>query len=409
MPDVLLLSFIASFRYGVNFMYKDLGQRIVYQAEVLKILTTNQNVSKELADIKSGGSKNDANSPKKSEDIEIKQLFSKLIQSHSHSNKDRATVNNLYESDKINDENIIAPEQTMGQRFFIQKLVSGTQADFGEDLIPGSSSRPIDPSPGCFVDKVASGRRLRTIHSTEAASDINPKLNRNKVKPLSLCSQVLINPSSPANSFLCRSNLGSVKRDLKTRLHIAPSIPSQKVIPPKQQDSSYSRGLGEASSTSQMWSASHALLSQPLWSVYLYSYFPCCLKKDRRNQLDTLAECVSAHVTRHLDAVTIIRAIDEIHKIKEFLFSPDQLVLFDLLPRTKLHYSEEEKRFTMTVGETSSEASTNAMQEELEGMRASIKQSIHNIASKAERTDIDNKLIGLLKFLVDENPEDGIG
>ena len=129
------------------------------------------------------------------------------------------------------------------------------------------------------------------------------------------------------------------------------------------------------------------------FKVLLKGFFPCCATKSRIN---SVVEMVESQVYSKYDLMRIIETIDEFDKLKHFLLTPDQLMLFDLIPTSKLKYSQESKSFSLANdhrrGKFSKEEGFLSHKQKLEAAFTAIK-------SKQTKSEFDRNLIRSLGFL----------
>ena len=75
------------------------------------------------------------------------------------------------------------------------------------------------------------------------------------------------------------------------------------------------------------------------WKAYLYSWFPCFMKKSTIASIVDLAE---HDLYKKFDFVQILHFMEEFKKLKRMLLTADQQILFNMVPGDKLAFKEDE-------------------------------------------------------------------
>jgi len=129
------------------------------------------------------------------------------------------------------------------------------------------------------------------------------------------------------------------------------------------------------------------------FKIFIKGFMPCCARKSRIN---SVVDLVENQVYSKYDLMRIIETIDEFDKLKHFLLTADQLMLFDLIPTSKLKYSQESKSFSLANdhrrGKFSKEEGFLSHKQKLEAAFTAIK-------SKQTKSEFDRNLIRSLGFL----------
>jgi hypothetical protein len=141
------------------------------------------------------------------------------------------------------------------------------------------------------------------------------------------------------------------------------------------------------------------------WKAYLYSYFPCLMKKS------TVASIVNiAHndIYHKFDFVAILQLMEDFKKLKRMLLTADQQVLFNLVPGDKLTLVEEDgvRKFKyqnhldmMKGNETNSDNCT----------RDEVMAAYDRIRGQPSYSELDTNLLMSLNFLNQECHASGLG
>jgi hypothetical protein len=133
------------------------------------------------------------------------------------------------------------------------------------------------------------------------------------------------------------------------------------------------------------------------FKIFIKGFMPCCARKSRIN---SVVDLVENQVYSKYDLMRIIETIDEFDKLKHFLLTPDQLMLFDLIPISKLKYSQENKSFSLANdhkhGKFSQEAGFISHKQKLQTAFSAIK-------SKEKKSEFDRNLIRSLGFLFESD------
>ena len=81
------------------------------------------------------------------------------------------------------------------------------------------------------------------------------------------------------------------------------------------------------------------------WKAYVYSYLPCLMKK---STVASIVEIAEHDLYKKFDFVQLLHFMEEFKKLKRMLLTPDQQILFELVPGDKLGFTESEGKGKFT-------------------------------------------------------------
>jgi hypothetical protein len=159
--------------------------------------------------------------------------------------------------------------------------------------------------------------------------------------------------------------------------------------------------------------------------IFSKAFFPCCKKKSR---ITSILNTVEIELYGKCDLLTLIGLVEDMDKLKRLVFTPQQKLLFDIIPSGKLKYDPFEKSFVVSkdaYNENVWQDSTNpelhnkdggqAVPESLaldvlkdgtpkaRAHQAAIATALESLSKKKNKSVLDKNLIHSLGFLFHES------
>ena len=133
------------------------------------------------------------------------------------------------------------------------------------------------------------------------------------------------------------------------------------------------------------------------WKIFLKGFFPCFVGKSR---VTLVTEAVEKKVYSNYDFVRIIEAVEDLEKLKTMLMTPEQLLLFNLLPNQRMQFNQKEKRFTMVSKRRQHSMKEPNDDENYFTRKREIEEAFEGLQLKEDKTELDKNLLKSLGFLV---------
>src|SRR3990167_3533970 len=127
------------------------------------------------------------------------------------------------------------------------------------------------------------------------------------------------------------------------------------------------------------------------WDFLVACLFPCGSSK---SNLESLLEKSSSSTYGNFDILRLAQAVDEVEKLKYFLFTPDQLALYELLPRQHLAYLQSQRANNSRVAEVT------VANDDISGMYERLQQAFQSIESSESPSELDSKLLEAFQGLM---------
>ena len=132
------------------------------------------------------------------------------------------------------------------------------------------------------------------------------------------------------------------------------------------------------------------------WKVFLKGFFPCFVGKSR---VTLITETVQKKVYSNFDFVRIIEAVADLEKLKSMLMTPEQLLLFDLLPNQRIMFNQRDRKFTM-VSKNRQHSIRPPSADEFQLKKHEIESAFECLQLKENKSELDKNLLKSLGFLV---------
>ena len=132
------------------------------------------------------------------------------------------------------------------------------------------------------------------------------------------------------------------------------------------------------------------------WMVFLYSYFPCLTKKTNTT---AVVEMVEKEVFGRYDLLKILDLYEEMKKFRFLLMTPDQRLLFDLIPSTKLALNNNTMKKTFTLTSHINQTNRQTEGETASSDYSSVLTAYQRILQQDSHSEMDRNLLRNLGFL----------
>ena len=142
------------------------------------------------------------------------------------------------------------------------------------------------------------------------------------------------------------------------------------------------------------------------WKAFVYSYVPCLMKNSTTEAAFHLAQ---DDIFKRFDFVKMLDLMEDFQKLKRMVLTPDQLVLFTLVPGNKLSFTEssDEKTFKylnhLDIVTGRDDNIENLTQND-------IMSAFDRIYSQSTHSELDKNLLLILGFLLyGDEDQDSLG
>ena len=135
--------------------------------------------------------------------------------------------------------------------------------------------------------------------------------------------------------------------------------------------------------------------------VFLKGFMPCFTKNSK---ITAVTEAVEKRVYANFDFLKIIETVEDFEKLKRMMLTPEQQILFDLIPSQRLKYDENERQFTLLRQSMTLKVKGS----EYRAKKAEVFKAFNTVKDVRTKSELDRNLVRSLGFLMNTN-QDSLG
>lgn len=126
--------------------------------------------------------------------------------------------------------------------------------------------------------------------------------------------------------------------------------------------------------------------------IFFQSFFPCLAGKSKVN---SMVDIVRKQIYSKYDFIRIVTVIEEFEKLKNLLMTPDEQILFDVIPNSKIKYGADEEAFSIGTGH---DILTRG-QSQVEKTQESVLIAFKRLSAKPYKSQLEKNILTCLGFL----------